>query len=276
MVNEARVCGLRGDSDRALELAAEADHSPTLRALNDFLACAQQARGFAYITRGRHAEAYAALERLFDPADPAHHPRERLCAVMFLAEAAVHCGRIDDARKILSEMEQLAEITPSPALHVNLLYARAVLAEDHEAEDLYLAALRTDLSRWPWHRARIQHAYGSWLRRQRRVAESRDPLRSALSAFEIVGATDVGRAGPRRAASRRRTHEESGRNSGRGGPVASGAPDRPAGRSRALQPGDRRAAVPLTPNGRLPPLPDLPQARHHVASPARPRDWTAI
>ncbi len=210
MVNEARVCGLRGDSDRALELAAEADHSPTLRALNDFLACAQQARGFAYITRGRHAEAYAALERLFDPADPAHHPRERLCAVMFLAEAAVHCGRIDDARKILSEMEQLAEITPSPALHVNLLYARAVLAEDHEAEDLYLAALRTDLSRWPWHRARIHHAYGSWLRRQRRVAESRDPLRSALSAFEIVGATtwaELARAELRAAGERMKNSE---------------------------------------------------------------------
>ena len=85
-------------------------------------------------------------------------------------------------------MERLAEITPSPALHVNLLYARPVLADDHEAEGLYRAALAADLSRWPWHRARIQLAYGTWLRRQRRVAESREPLRSALAAFEVIGA----------------------------------------------------------------------------------------
>ena len=188
LVNDARVSGLRGDVDRALDLAAQADHSPTLRALNDFLACAQQARGFAYITSGRYAEAYDALARIFDPTEPCHHHREQLCAVMFLAEAAVHCGRVEDARKILAEMERLAEITPSPALQVNLLYARPVLADDHEAEELYRAALAADLSRWPWHRARIQLAYGTWLRRQRRVAESREPLRSSLAAFEVIGA----------------------------------------------------------------------------------------
>jgi DNA-binding CsgD family transcriptional regulator len=189
MVNEARVCGLQGASERALELATEAEHSPTLRALNDFLACAQQARGFAYITNGRYAEAYTALERLFDPLDPAHHVREQLCGVMFLAEAAAHCGRVEDARKILAEMERIAEITPSPALLANLLYARPVLADDDEAEALYRQGLRADLSRWPWHRARIQHAFGSWLRRQRRVAESRDHLRSAVGAFDVIGAT---------------------------------------------------------------------------------------
>jgi len=32
-------------------------------------------------------------------------------------------------------------------------------------------------------------SYGSWLRRQRRVTESRDPLRSARTVFEALGAT---------------------------------------------------------------------------------------
>ena len=189
LVNEARARGLLGDSARAMELAAEAEHSPTLRALNDFLACAQLARGFAYITSGRHAEAYAALEDVFDPSKPAHHQREQFSGITFLAEAAAHCGRVADARVILAEMEKLAELTPSPLLHVNLLYARPVLADVDQAEDLYIAALKTDLSQWPVHRARIQHAFGSWLRRQRRVAESRDPLRAAIAAYDVIGAT---------------------------------------------------------------------------------------
>lgn len=188
LVNEARVSALRGESARALDLAAQADHSATLRALNDFRACAQLARGFAFITSARYAEAYAALARVFDPADPCHHPREALGGVMFLAEAAVHCGRVEDARAVLASMERLGKVTASPLLHMNLLYARPVLADDRRAGALYRQSLAADLSQWPWHRARIQHAYGSWLRRQRHVAQSRDPLRSALAAFEAMGA----------------------------------------------------------------------------------------
>jgi len=46
-----------------------------------------------------------------------------------------------------------------------------VLADDADAEDLYRAALGEELTRWPWARARIELAYGGWLRRQRRAAE---------------------------------------------------------------------------------------------------------
>ena len=39
-----------------------------------------------------------------------------------------------------------------------LSYARAVLADDGEAEDLFTEALRADLIRWPWLRARLELA----------------------------------------------------------------------------------------------------------------------
>jgi hypothetical protein len=45
-----------------------------------------------------------------------------------------------------------------------------------------------DLTRWPWPRARAELAYGSWLRRQRRDAESVGVLSSALAAFDRIGA----------------------------------------------------------------------------------------
>lgn len=55
-------------------------------------------------------------------------------------------------------------------------------------EDLFTEALRADLIRWPWLRARLELAYGRWLRRQRRVTQARLPLRSAQITFELIGA----------------------------------------------------------------------------------------
>jgi ATP/maltotriose-dependent transcriptional regulator MalT len=188
IVNEARSAALQGDSQRGLRLAAESEQTPMLHALNLFLACAQLARGFSFITAGRHAEAFDALRRVFDPADPAHHLREQLCGVMFVAEAGAYADQREDARRIIAGMEALARITPSPLLHTHLRYARAVLADDAEAEQLYREGLAADLTRWPWVKARIQFAYGTWLRRHRRVTESREPLRQALDVFTLIGA----------------------------------------------------------------------------------------
>ena len=189
IVNEAKSEALHGDTERALELAARGEHSSVLRDLNDLRCCLQLARGFALITSGRHAEAVDALVQLFDPASPTYHQRERFSGVMFLAEAAVHANRHDDARAVIADLEQVAAMTPAPLLHVQLSYARAVLADDTEAERLYLAALGQNLARWPWVRARLELAYGRWLRRQRRVAESRQPLRSAQITFDLIGAS---------------------------------------------------------------------------------------
>jgi DNA-binding CsgD family transcriptional regulator len=60
-------------------------------------------------------------------------------------------------------------------------------SDDAHAEALYLASLGEDLTHWPFIRARLQLAYGVWLRRHRRVAESRAPLRVALEVFEALG-----------------------------------------------------------------------------------------
>jgi len=89
-------------------------------------------------------------------------------------------------------LEADAVTTPAPTLHRQLAYARAVLAEDDDAEALFFAVLGADLTRWPWLRARTELAYGRWLRRQRRVAESRQSLRSALTTFYLLGASSGG------------------------------------------------------------------------------------
>ena len=184
----AIMAGLHGDSERALTVAAEAERAANGRRLNDLLCCAQLARGIGLVTASDYSGAYDALSRLFDSGDAAFHQSERFHGVIFLAEAAAHAGRIAEGRAVVNALEDDADATSSATLHLHLSYARAVLADDRDAEDLFRRALRADLVRWPWLRAKLQLAYGSWLRRQRRVAESRDYLRSAQTAFDLIGA----------------------------------------------------------------------------------------
>jgi DNA-binding CsgD family transcriptional regulator len=68
-------------------------------------------------------------------------------------------------------------------------FARPLLAGDDDAEALFRAALRGRVAGWPAYRARLLLEFGCWLRRRRRVAESRHPLRSAREAFDALGMT---------------------------------------------------------------------------------------
>ncbi|WP_328760439.1 AAA family ATPase [Streptomyces sp. NBC_00271] len=188
MVYDALANGLRGNAGRALELTAQAEVPARRLHLNAMLCWAQLARGLVWFVTGRYAEAYAAYRRPFDPADPSFHQRERFNGVMLLAEAAVYADRRDDARDVVAGLEETAALTPSPMLLVQLLYARAVLADDAQAEALYLEGLEYDLSRWPWGRARIQLAYGSWLRRAGRLGDARPQLRAAHRTLRHMGA----------------------------------------------------------------------------------------
>ena len=185
---DARSKALRGRVGYALRLAAEAEVAANRQGLNDLLSCVQLARGSAWLAAGRYAEAYGALRRLFDPADPSYHQRERFAGVTYLAEAAAGSGHRDDARAVLAELEPAAAVTPAPILHVHLLHARATLADDGDAERLYLAALGADLTRWPWIRARTELGYGTWLCRHGRRDEARPRLRSAQATIDHIGA----------------------------------------------------------------------------------------
>jgi DNA-binding NarL/FixJ family response regulator len=79
------------------------------------------------------------------------------------------------------------ERTPSMGLRLGIAYAKPIIAGDDDAEALFHAALAGEPGRWPFIRARLQLALGSWLRRQRRSAESRAPLRAASETFDALG-----------------------------------------------------------------------------------------
>lgn len=185
LVAQAMIAALRGEEDRAESLAAEAERVALPVAASPVLATVQHALGLAALGGGRNDEAYEHLRRLYDSADPAYHLMLRCYAVGDLVEASIHSGHSVDV--VVQEMAALASMSGSPVLHAGLRYARALLAPDADAEELFVAALRADLARWPFARARVQLAYGGWLRRQRRVAESREHLRTARDTFDALG-----------------------------------------------------------------------------------------
>ena len=188
----AMLAGIRGDEETAEMLAAEAERVALPLGAGALLSVVQLARGITAIGGGRHADAYEHLRRMFDHADPAYHEIEACWAIGNLAEAAVQSGHRDEARVVLRELELLAAQTPSPGVQVALRHARPLLADHEEAEALFVSALAADLRAWPFDRARLLLAYGEWLRRQRRAAEARAPLRAAREAFDTLDATPWG------------------------------------------------------------------------------------
>ncbi|MEU8819170.1 AAA family ATPase [Actinoplanes sp. NPDC048796] len=187
--SQAKLAALRGDFDGARRLAGEAERRGLPVGARPVLATAQHARALAALGEGDHAEALERLLRLHDPGDPSYQPALRCHTIGDLADAAAHAGRAELIAPVIAEMERAAARTPSPSLHDGLRLARALLGDDPSA---YEDALAQDLDRRPFTRARAELAYGEWLRRRRRVAESRQPLRAARDAFDALGAVPWG------------------------------------------------------------------------------------
>jgi DNA-binding CsgD family transcriptional regulator len=104
----------------------------------------------------------------------------------------VQSGHRDAARTVMEELQSVAQQTPAPWLHVALRYARPLLADDEEAGAFFQEGLSADMAAWPFYQARLQLAYGTWLRRRRRAVESRALLRAARDSFDALGAMPWG------------------------------------------------------------------------------------
>lgn len=179
---QAEIAALRGEHKQAKALADEAERAGLAAGARPVLATVQLTRGLTGLGEGRFEDAFADLRRLLDPADPAYQLALRTYCLAELTEAAVRAGRTGELRDVVAELECLD--TPSPALHIGLRYARAVL---DPSDERFAAALDADLTGWPAERGRVHLAFGEWLRRQRRVVESRTHLRTARKTFDALG-----------------------------------------------------------------------------------------
>jgi DNA-binding CsgD family transcriptional regulator len=182
----AMVAALQGDRDAAEDRATAAARFGAPTNARALLALAQHARGVAALAGGAPGQAYEQLRRVHSAGDPAYHSFLRAFNVADLVDAAAGADRLDDVRPIVSELEQLAVRTPSPVLLAGLSYARALLAPEDRADQLFDSAAETTAA-WPFLQARVLLAHGESLHRRRRDADSRAPLRGARDVFDALG-----------------------------------------------------------------------------------------
>jgi ATP/maltotriose-dependent transcriptional regulator MalT len=185
MVAQAAIAALRGDRITVDLLTAEVTKIALPMGAASLLSLAQYARGLLELGEGNHREAYEHLWRICSRGDPACHRLTVCHSIGDLAEAAAHSGHRDDAVALMDRIERHAQTLPSSWFHAQLLLARVQLADDAPT-DLFDDALRRDLAAYPMIRARIELAYGQWLRRNRKRLESRALLRAARDTFDAL------------------------------------------------------------------------------------------
>ncbi|MFB7943992.1 LuxR C-terminal-related transcriptional regulator, partial [Kitasatospora phosalacinea] len=148
---------------------------------------ARWALGLLDLGAGRAEDAYGHLAAL--TGGPFGYQVAAVRAVPDLVEAAVRLRRGEECAQALARFERWAERADRPWARALVDRCRALLAPDEFAEELYLRALARHAEQpRPWERARTELLYGEWLRRGRRKAEARVPLRSAEQALRRLGA----------------------------------------------------------------------------------------
>jgi len=147
----------------------------------------QWALGLLDLGQGRAAECLARLEPL--TGGPLRFHVSGLRAVPDQVEAAVRLREPERAAEAFAHFSRWAEHGGRPWAAALVLRCEALLGAEADAEARYLAALKLHAEQpRPWERARTELLYGEWLRRARRKAEARGPLRSALWTFEELEA----------------------------------------------------------------------------------------
>jgi ATP/maltotriose-dependent transcriptional regulator MalT len=182
------VSALRGADDDLEAAIARPERALQSMKGGPLLATAQLARGAAALGDGRHEEALRHLWPIFDDAQPAFHRFMRWSALLDLVEAAVGSGQTDRVLEIIAELEDIAAWSGSPFFNAQLLCTRPLLAADDYAEKLFSAAFHANVRNYPFAEARTLFSWGRWLRRQRRPADARAPLRRSIELFDSLAA----------------------------------------------------------------------------------------
>lgn len=186
---KAKIAGMQGDLKRSEALATQAERVILSIGASFLLAMLQLARGITAIGAGRHGEAFEHLRRLFAPADPAFNSGLQFFALADFVEAAVYSDHSQSARSVIEEIERLSAPTPVPWVATMLCYGKALVATNEDAERFFLLGLGPTAKNWPFLRGRLLLGYGVWLRRQRRSANARAPLREARDIFDALDAS---------------------------------------------------------------------------------------
>ncbi|WP_250009270.1 LuxR family transcriptional regulator [Actinoplanes sp. M2I2] len=179
----ALACAFLGDTGRATELIRYADETSDHQPHALITSRARWAAGLVAMAEGRHSDAW------FELLEVAAHPTTAMWAVADLAEAGTRSGHLTAARELVAEAARRAEAFDAPIVWAVVHRAQAMLGDGPGAEDHHRRSIeQAEAAGAGLERARSELAYGEWLRRQRRIAEAREYLGSALRGFQRLSA----------------------------------------------------------------------------------------
>lgn len=187
-IMQAILAGRRGHLDAAEAHAAQAERLLLSPGTNFWRALLQNARGIIALVADRPAEAYEHLHRMLMPGDSAFNASMQFYCLADYVEAALACGQEAAAVAAVEDVERRAGSVAAPWVRMILSYCKALLAPPDRTEKCFGDAFLTDIKTWPFRHGCCLLAYGTWLRRQRRSADARAPLRNARDIFDALGA----------------------------------------------------------------------------------------
>jgi DNA-binding CsgD family transcriptional regulator len=184
----AMVAARRGETSAAGQVAAGADAALTSAGVYPLLSMVQFVRGTAALADGDPAGAFDALFEACHAGGRAYQQNARAWLLTDLMDAAALSGRLGEVRPLHAELSDLARRSGSPQLLVATAASAPLLADHRQAEAVFATAFAAGVEQWPWQHGSLLLAFGRWLRRQRRPAQSREALRSAYALYEGIGA----------------------------------------------------------------------------------------
>ena len=149
-----------------------------------------QARGLAALGRGDFEQAYQLAAAISSPGTIEPYNLHALWVTMDLVEAAMRTGRKSQACAHVEAMENADFACVSPRLALLQRGSHALVHSEGDADELFRTALEPpEARRWLFEHARVELAYGEYLRRRRAPAEARAALRMACETFQQLGAS---------------------------------------------------------------------------------------
>jgi DNA-binding CsgD family transcriptional regulator len=187
LISLARVEAAQGrEAECRAHVASALDNLPS----GSIAAYAQSTFGLLELGLGQTPEAITVLREL------AHNARlrglEEPNAIQWapdLVEAYMRAGRPDDAAEELALFAGQAQRTGRTWALAAASRCRGLLADDGDYDEAFAEAFEWhEHTRTPFEKARTELCYGERLRRDKRRADAREPLESALRTFEKLQA----------------------------------------------------------------------------------------
>ena len=184
----ASGAALRGNADLSRSRRTETTNWAAARGMGVTEAYARSAGHLSAMGQGDFEEALVQVSRIAPPGAPSAGIPGRW-VVLDLVEAAVRSGHLDQARAHVAAAQQAGLQRIGPRIALMITGSAALTADDDEAGAFFEVALADpDAIRFPWEHARVQFAYGQWLRRTHDTTLARVHLRAALETFDRIGA----------------------------------------------------------------------------------------